>query len=117
ADIPLFEDQSYIRELLQLAVMDDLLAAAGDPHERIVDTSVRDRYLVGKLAPRDAERGGLEGLEGAMADEAPEEPIDPKAPGQHEPGAEFGRSTGRVEPEADASDEIDASSNQSLVPS
>lgn len=52
-----------------------------------------------------------------MADEAPEEPIDPKAPGQHEPGAEFGRSTGRVEPEADASDEIDASSNQSLVPS
>ncbi|MAL96784.1 MAG: helicase [Haliea sp.] len=117
ADIPLIEDQSYIRELLQLAVMDDLLGPAGGPHERIVDMSVRDRYLVGKLAPRDAERGGLEGLEGAMADEAPEEPIDPKAPGQHEPGAEFGRSTGRVEPEADASDEIDASSNQSLVPS
>src|SRR5690606_19678519 len=40
-----------------------------------------------------------------------------KAPGQHEPGAEFGTATGRVEPESDAADEIDAASNQSLVPS
>lgn len=38
-------------------------------------------------------------------------------PGQHEPGAEFESSTGRVEPESDASDEIDTASNQSPVPS
>lgn len=116
-EVPAVEDQTYIRELLQLAVTDDLLGPAGGPHERIVDMSVRDRYLVGKLAPREAARGGIEGLDGPLADDEAEEPTDPKAPGQHEPGAEFGTATGRVEPESDASDEIDAASNQSLVPS
>ena len=111
------QELAYIRELLQLAVMDDLLGPAGGPHERIVDMGVRDRYLVGKLAPREAARGGIEGLEGPLANEDAEEPADPKAPGLHEPGAEFGTATGRVEPESDAADEIDAASNQSLVPS
>ncbi|TAL84121.1 MAG: helicase [Rhodanobacter sp.] len=117
AEVPSIEDQAYIRELLQLAVMDDLLGPAGGPNERIVDMGVRDRYLVGKLAPREAAQGGIEGLEGPLADDEPEEPADPIAPGQHEPGAEFGTATGRVEPESDAADEIDAASNQSLVPS
>lgn len=116
-EVPGIEDQAYIRELLQLAVMDDLLGPAGGPHERIVDMGVRDRYLVGKLAPREAAQGGIEGLEGPLANEDVEEPLDAKAPGQHEPGAEFETATGRVEPESDAADEIDAASNQSLVPS
>jgi hypothetical protein len=111
------QELAYIRELLQLAVMDDLLGPAGGPHERIVDMGVRDRYLVGKLAPRDAEQGGIEGLEGPLANDDAEEPSDPKAPGQHEPGAEFGTATGRLEPESGDADEIDAASNQSLVPS
>lgn len=115
--VPLLEDQAYIRELLQLAVMDDLLGPAGGPHERIVDMSVRDRYLVGKLAPRQHAQGGIEGLEGALATEDGEEPSDLIVPGQHEPGAEFNTATGRVEPELDSSDEIDVASNQSLVPS
>ncbi|MGK0417284.1 MAG: hypothetical protein ACJAST_002377 [Halopseudomonas sp.] len=117
ADVPVIEDQAYIRELLQLATMDDLLGPAGGPRERIVDMGVRDRYLVGKLAPRQAAQGGIEGLEGALANEDAEEPIDAKVPGHHEPGAEFGTATGRVEPESDTADEIDAASNQSLVPS
>lgn len=108
---------AYIRELLQLAVMDDLLGPAGGPREHIVDMGVRDRYLVGKLAPRDDDKVGIEGLEGQLAAEDVEEPTDPIVPGQHEPGAEFGTATGRVEPESDNSDEIDAASNQSLVPS
>ncbi|MGO4575379.1 DISARM system helicase DrmA [Cupriavidus sp. 2TAF22] len=111
------EDRAYIRELLQLAAVDDLLGPAGGPHERIVDMSVRDRYLVGKLAPRDDAQGGIEGLEGPLAEDDLEEPTDPIVPGQHEPGAEFGTATGRVEPESDSTDEIDAASNQSLVPS
>ncbi|MEF8709532.1 MAG: DISARM system helicase DrmA [Candidatus Accumulibacter propinquus] len=111
------QELAYIRELLQLAVVDDLLGPAGGPHERIVDMGVRDRYLVGKLAPREAAQGGIEGLEGPLASEEVEEPTDPKAPGRHEPGAEFGTATGRAEPESDAADEIDAASNQSLVPS
>src|SRR6218665_2292926 len=115
--VPPVEDRAYIRELLQLAVVDDLLGPAGGPHERIVDMGVRDRYLVGKLAPRDDAQGGIEGLEGPLAKEDVEEPSDPIVPGQHEPGAEFGTATGRVEPESDGSDEIDTASNQSLVPS
>src|SRR5690606_14786513 len=95
ADVPTIEDQAYIRELLQLAVMDDLLGPAGGPHERIVDMGVRDRYLVGKLAPREAAQGGIEGLEGPLANADAEEPTEAKAPGRHEPGAEFGTATGR----------------------
>jgi hypothetical protein len=117
AEVPTIEDQAYIRELLQLAVMDDLLGPAGGPCERIVDMGVRDRYLVGKLAPREAAQGGIEGLDGPLANADAEEPTEAKAPGRHEPGAEFGTATGRVEPESDSADEIDAASNQSLVPS
>ncbi|SMF06486.1 Helicase conserved C-terminal domain-containing protein [Alteromonadaceae bacterium Bs31] len=117
---------AYIRELLQLAVMDDLLGPANGPREEIVDMSVRDRYLVGKLAPRDSKKdGGIEGLDGPLASEAGDEPeettevIDKKAPSRlsHEPGAEFNSTTGKVEADADSGDEIDAASNQSLIPS
>ena len=117
-DVPLIADQAYIRELLQLAVMDDLLGPANGPHEQIVDMGVRDRYLVGKLAPRKDDSGGIEGLEGPLATEAEEEPEGLEVHhGRHEPGAEFDSTTGRVDAEADSADEIDASSNQSLIPS
>ena len=62
--------------------------------------------------------GGIEGLEGPLATEAEEEPGDLEVHhGRHEPGAEFDSTTGRVDAEADSADEIDASSNQSLIPS
>ena len=65
ADVPRIDEQAYIRELLQLAVTDDLLGPANGPYEEIVDMGVRDRYLVGKLAPRDSKKeGGIEGLDG-----------------------------------------------------
>nr|WP_245795237.1 DISARM system helicase DrmA [Desulfacinum infernum] len=47
------KEQAYIRDLLQWAVVDDLLGPADGPVEEIVGMSVRDRYLVGKLAPPD----------------------------------------------------------------
>jgi hypothetical protein len=56
-------------------------------------------------------------LDGPLANDDAEEPTVAKAPGRHGPGAEFGTATGRVEPESDSADEIDAASNQSLVPS
>ena len=117
AEVPIIVDQAYIRELLQLAVMDDLFGPAGGPRERIVDMGVRDRYLAGKLAPREAAQGGIEGLDGPLANDDSEEPTEAKTLGRHELGAEFGTVTGRVEPESDSTDEIDAASNQSLVPS
>ena len=49
---PELEIQRYIRELAVMAFEDDVLGPADGPHEEIVDVSVRDRYLVGRLPPR-----------------------------------------------------------------
>lgn len=84
------EEQDYVRELLQLAVIDDLLGPADGPVEEIVGMSVRDRYLVGKLAPMDTEPDAAE-------------------------TDNFGTS-GKVDPD-DQGEEIETSSSHSLVPS
>ena len=41
-----------IREELEQMVLNDLLGPAGGPAEEIAEQSVRDRYLVGMLAPK-----------------------------------------------------------------
>jgi len=46
------KEKAYLRELLEMTVADDLLGPADGPYEEIVEMSVRDRYLVGRLAPR-----------------------------------------------------------------
>jgi hypothetical protein len=112
ADIPPIEDQSYIRELLQLAVVDDLLGPAGGPHEHIVDMSVRDRYLVGKLAPREAAERGQEFPVGP--EEVEDDPKDLIVKEQHD---KSGAPIPNGSPDSEPPDEIDAASNQSLVPS
>jgi hypothetical protein len=125
-------EQAYIRELLQLAVMDDLLGPASGPEEEIVGMSVRDRYLVGKLAPRtSAEEEGIEGLQGpsALDEEArggpPADlmPFEEVGSGRDKggrrrlPGEEFASAKGSTDPDDDESQAIDASKNQSVVPS
>ncbi len=122
--------QNYARKLVKLAAMDDLLGPACGPEEEIVGMSVRDRYLVGKLAPR--KDGGaeenIEGLQGAGApdeEETEEEPEDLQpfekvndANRQTLPGQEFGATSGKAyEPDDDDSSQIDAAKNQSFVPS
>jgi hypothetical protein len=111
AELPVISDQAYIRELLQLAVIDDLLGPAGGPHERIVDMGVRDRYLVGKLAPREAAERGRE------------YPVDPEDAEDEASDLIVKAQQGKVDSppargggEPDASEEVDAASNQSLVP-
>jgi len=84
------EEQAFVRELLQYAVMDDLLGPADGPEEEIVGMSVRDRYLVGKLAPMNT----------LMDQEQVEE---------------FG--TSGLNDADEQGNEVDASTNQSLVPS
>ena len=118
AEAPLIQHAAYVRALLELAVRDDLLGPANGPDELVVDMSVRDRYLVGKLAPRspgDATTTN-EVEPAAAADEEDDSAQENDAP-LHEPGAEFNRASGRVEPEGDTLDEIDTTNNQSLVPS
>ncbi|MFC3767677.1 DISARM system helicase DrmA [Paenibacillus sp. GCM10012303] len=83
------KEQAYIRDLLQIAVMDDLLGPAGGPEEEIVGMSVRDRYLVGRLAPQET---------------------------RVEEADDLSNASGRIDNE-DSDGEIDASTNQSLVPS
>jgi hypothetical protein len=43
-----------LREMLHETVVMDLLGPASGPEEEILGTSVRDRYLVSKLAPKDS---------------------------------------------------------------
>ena len=82
-------EKAYIRKLLELAVADDLLGPAMGPDEEIVGMSVRDRYLVGKLAPRNAMPEQVEEFPSTSGDPAEEE----------------------------TSKEISEANNQSLVPS
>jgi len=113
ADIPLINNDVYVRELLQLAIKDDLLGPANGPYEQILDMSVRDRYLVGRLAPLDAtEKGGEIGIDGSSDDE--QDPGDLVVKAQ---AGKDDRSISNVKPEPDSSEEVDAASNQSLIPS
>lgn len=82
------QEQAYVRELLQSAVVDDLLGPAGGPTEEIIDMSVRDRYLVGKLAPQNTRIEDEDNIAKA----------------------------GEIDSE-ESEGEVDASTNQSLVPS
>src|SRR5262249_24378586 len=53
-----------LREMLHEAVVMDLLGPAVGPEEEILGTSVRDRYLVGKLAPKESliDQGDIDDL-------------------------------------------------------
>ena len=126
-------EQAYLRDLLQLATMDDLLGPACGPEETIVGMSVRDRYLVGKLAPKEeAEIENIEGLQGLTAPkggdaETPDAseltPFEEVGSGPKKgarrrlPGEEFAGTAGSHDPDSDDRQEVDASRNQSLVPS
>lgn len=106
-------DAVYVRELLQLAVTNDLLGPANGPLEQILDMSVRDRYLVGRLAPRDAfEKGDDYGVDGSADDE--EDPIDLVVKAQEK---KIDSPSANVKPEPESNEEVDAASNQSLIPS
>lgn len=47
------QDQAYVRQLLTTTLRDDLLGPALGEHEQVVGVNVRERYLIGKLAPVD----------------------------------------------------------------
>ncbi len=108
------DNQSYVRDLLQQAVIDDLLGPARGAKEEIVGISVRDRYLVGKLAPRVpyADDGDVAPFTD-IDEQAEPEDLVPVANKDHNP-----QSKSATGPEDDTEDAaIDATNNQSLVPS
>lgn len=124
-------EQAYLRELLQVAIIDDLLGPACGPEEEIVGMSVRDRYLVGKLSPQTlGDTDAIEGLSGALSQEVPLEDVPSdliplaevgmgrdKGGRRRLPGEEFPTAGGATDPDDDDSQAIDASKNQSFVPS
>lgn len=113
SEILLIEDDVYVRDLLQYAVMDDLLGPANGPSEQILDMSVRDRYLVGRLAPLDSvDKVGDYGVDGSDDDdEAPTDLITKAQSVKPE------SSNNNASPDTESSEEVDAASNQSLIPS
>lgn len=124
-------EQAYIRKLLQISTIDDLLGPACGPEEEIVGMSVRDRYLVGKLSPQTLSDGdAIEGLSGAMSQEVSSgEVLSDLAPlaevgvgkgkgGRRRlPGEEFPTAGGATDPDDDDRQAIDTSKNQSFIPS
>jgi hypothetical protein len=111
-------EQTYLRQLLQLAVMDDLLGPANGALEEIIGMSVRDRYLVGKLAPKTlGPMSPFEALPRAVVKGPPvPEGFQPYA-GRNEPGAEFNSAEGGFDPDENDQQANEAAANQSLVPS
>lgn len=110
-------EQAYVRELLRLAVVDDLLGPANGPHEEIVGMSVRDRYLVGKLAPLDPAHGTPQSFEFAEEEITDgDTPDDLRVYGNE---AHISRDSVPATSPAEEDDEpeVSASENQSLVPS
>lgn len=104
-------DAEYVRELLQIAVSDDLLGPAGGPNEIIKGMSVRDRYLVGKLAPRDTAQRGLEIAVDVESANDGLEKADPKTSNPELSSPQ------QIGDESESNEETDSVSNQSLVPS
>ena len=127
-------EQAYLRDMLQLATMDDLLGPANGPVEDIVGMSVRDRYLVGKLAPSEPVASpGIAGDRTEILDEVDDTPdgavpadLKPfaetgsgpkKAARRRLPGEEFSLTPSGNDPEEETDIEVAASQNQSFIPS
>jgi hypothetical protein len=111
------EEQNHLRRLLQLSLTDDLLGPANGPREEVIGMSVRDRYLVGKLAPKEfVQEEGQPSLEEKEADEISDAELSPKANEEHI--ANDKKSTYRLSAKGEDEDnETDRLENQSLVPS
>ena len=121
-DLPSLEgkslaEQNYLRELLQLAVTDDLLGPANGPSEEVIGMSVRDRYLVGKLAPKDCVQDeGRPTLDKGEANQVANIELTAKANPDHIPNGKKGsyRLSDKGEDEDNDTDQLQS---RSLVPS
>ncbi|CZH02565.1 DISARM system helicase DrmA [Legionella pneumophila serogroup 1] len=113
------QEQAYVRDLMQEAMMDDLLGPADGPVEEIIGMSVRDRYLVGKLAPMspsgDAPDASYKQNKGNPDEEDGKIPND-LVPHTNPDHISRDKIPSSLTAEED-NDEVDASTNQSLVPS
>lgn len=121
ADLPVLAEgrpgaQAYVRDLLSFAAIDDLLGPADGPEEEIVGMSVRDRYLVGKLAPMEPTGAQATALPFADDDISMDKsPVDLEVYANSDHIGIEKTPSGPVDDEQEP--EIGAAGNQSLVPS
>lgn len=112
----LLDDQAYLRRLLKIAVIDDLLGPANGPEEEIVGMSVRDRYLVGKLSPKISPE-----LQDVPDTPDPEDRTDPEElqPLINDDHVNADRQVSATADDPDEEESTDSNTvlNQSLVPS
>ena len=106
-------EQNHLRRLLQLATKDDLLGPANGPYEEVIGMSVRDRYLVGKLAPKIPSDEHVPPFAGES------EIDDEQLAGNddHIPNSKKSTYNLAGDEEDEPEKDLDASKNQSLVPS
>lgn len=107
------QEQNHLRRLLQLATKDDLLGPANGPYEEVIGMSVRDRYLVGKLAPKIPSDDELPPV--ASESEIDDEQLTGNE--DHIPNSKKSSFNLAGDEEDEPEKELDASKNQSLVPS
>lgn len=104
----------HIRELLETIVRDDLLGPAQGPEEEVVGSTVRARYIVGRLGPI---RGVEEVQGGANADEDEQGGEEEGATVPPESVEEDGADAAENEPEESIADDVDSLRSSELTPS
>lgn len=109
--------QNYVRNLLQAAVVDDLLGPAQGEEEEVVGMSVRERYLVGKLAPRIPYTEHGEPVSSPISESEEDEDANDLIPLANEYHVDKSKSASAAEVDEDNDDAIESDNNRSIVPS
>ena len=113
------QEQAYIRDLFQTAIVDDLLGPADGPEEEIIGMSVRDRYLVGKLAPREPADGDHDPIKQQLGGD--DDLVDGDVPDDLVPSVNPDRVSRDKSTASGVDDEeeagVETANNRSLVPS
>ena len=104
----------YIRELLETVVRDDLLGPAQGPEEEIVGSTVRARYIVGRLGPV---KTLLESADESDSEDEDEEEEEKKAEVPENKGDGDGDDVADTEPEESLEDDLDTLKSNELTPS
>ena len=113
--ITLIDDAVHVRDLLELAIRDDLLGPALGPNELVKDmttgfTAARKAGTSNLMAADSQVEGGS-----TSGDEDGSGELD--MAGGHQPGAGFAQVANGGDKDEDGQDELDTNNNQSLVPS
>ena len=107
----------YIRELLETIVKDDLLGPAQGPDEEVVGSTVRARYIVGRLGPIKTLLESADESSSASGDGEDNEEEGEKADAPQNIGNGDGEDVAEAEPNENVEDDLDTLKSNELTPS